>query len=384
MDHFFASNAISFASAYFISDFVLPRAAPKFIQNGLFGKDLHKKEKPQVPESMGTVVLVVYMNILIFLMPFELPKESIFIRYLAAILSIQASCFLGFVDDVLELKWRHKLFMPLLASLPLIMIYYLQSNITYMSVPYYGPLDIGILYYVYMIMFTIFCTNSINILAGINGLEVGQSIVIASFILLYSSIQAYYYYMIEFHQSRLNSHKFTISIILPFIGASFALLKYNIYPAKMFCGDAYTYTSGMICAICGILSHTSKTLILFFIPQILNFLISLPQILRVIPCPKHRLPRFVPEENLLYYGTVAKEKEDNLFDKKGKSFGEFLNQFKSKNACHLNFINIVLFLKGPMSEHQLFKEVMKIQIICCGIGLAIRYSIGFLIEGLPH
>ena len=30
------------------------------------------------------------------------------------------------------------------------------------------------LYYVYIIMLCIFCTNSINIYAGINGLEVGQ------------------------------------------------------------------------------------------------------------------------------------------------------------------------------------------------------------------
>lgn len=29
-------------------------------------------------------------------------------------------------------------------------------------------------YYVYIIMLCIFCTNSINIYAGINGLEVGQ------------------------------------------------------------------------------------------------------------------------------------------------------------------------------------------------------------------
>jgi UDP-N-acetylglucosamine--dolichyl-phosphate N-acetylglucosaminephosphotransferase len=33
--------------------------------------------------------------------------------------------------------------------------------------------DIGVLYYVYMTMLIIFATNSINIYAGINGIEVG-------------------------------------------------------------------------------------------------------------------------------------------------------------------------------------------------------------------
>jgi len=35
-------------------------------------------------------------------------------------------------------------------------------------------LPLGWLYKVYMVLLTIFCTNSINILAGINGLEAGQ------------------------------------------------------------------------------------------------------------------------------------------------------------------------------------------------------------------
>jgi len=34
-------------------------------------------------------------------------------------------------------------------------------------------INLGIVYYVYMAMLAVFCTNAINIYAGINGLEVG-------------------------------------------------------------------------------------------------------------------------------------------------------------------------------------------------------------------
>uniref|UniRef100_A0A146KPP5 UDP-N-acetylglucosamine--dolichyl-phosphate N-acetylglucosaminephosphotransferase n=1 Tax=Lygus hesperus TaxID=30085 RepID=A0A146KPP5_LYGHE len=44
-------------------------------------------------------------------------------------------------------------------------------------------LNLSYYYYIYMCMLTIFCTNSINIYAGINGLEVGQSLIIAITIL---------------------------------------------------------------------------------------------------------------------------------------------------------------------------------------------------------
>lgn len=50
-------------------------------------------------------------------------------------------------------------------------------------------IDLGFLYRVYMGSLAVFCTNSINIYAGINGLEVGQSFIIGCFILLHNVIE---------------------------------------------------------------------------------------------------------------------------------------------------------------------------------------------------
>ncbi len=77
----------------------------------------------------------------------------------------------------------------------------------------------GILYYVYMGMLAVFCTNAINILAGINGLEVGQSLVIASSLLLFN--------LVELPGSWGSKHVFSVYLLLPFIGVSLALLKHN-------------------------------------------------------------------------------------------------------------------------------------------------------------
>ena len=83
-----------------------------------------------------------------------------------------------------DLRWRHKLFLPTIASLPILVVYYITTNRTEIVVPLYlrqwigNTVELGVLYYVYMGMLAIFCTNAINILAGINGLEVGQSVII--------------------------------------------------------------------------------------------------------------------------------------------------------------------------------------------------------------
>lgn len=42
---------------------------------------------------------------------------------------------LGFADDVLNLRWRHKLLLPTIASLPLLMTYIVNFNGTTIILP---------------------------------------------------------------------------------------------------------------------------------------------------------------------------------------------------------------------------------------------------------
>lgn len=66
----------------------------------------------------------------------------------------------------------------------------------------------------------VFCTNAINILAGINGLEVGQSIIIAASVTLFNFIELSLGHQVE-------SHQFSLYFMLPFLGSSLALWKFN-------------------------------------------------------------------------------------------------------------------------------------------------------------
>jgi UDP-N-acetylglucosamine--dolichyl-phosphate N-acetylglucosaminephosphotransferase len=101
---------------------------------------------------------------------------------------------LGFVDDVIDLKWRHKLIVPTIATFPLLVAYNGVTNVVMPKFirPLLGPiLNLGIFYHMYMGLLAVFCTNSINIYAGINGIEAGQSFVIACFIFLHNIIEIY-------------------------------------------------------------------------------------------------------------------------------------------------------------------------------------------------
>ena len=87
----------------------------------------------------------------------------------------------------------------------------------------------GVYYYVYMGLLAIFCTNAINIYAGINGLEVGQAVVIA-FAILFTNV-----YELHAGGSLDHPHAFSVVLVLPFIGASLALLRYNWYASSPWC-----------------------------------------------------------------------------------------------------------------------------------------------------
>lgn len=99
---------------------------------------------------------------------------------------------LGFVDDVVDLKWRHKIIVPTVASFPLLVAY---KGITSVIVPKIlrsvlgGYVNLGLIYYLYMGNIAIFCTNAINIYAGINGIEVGQTIIVGCFIIIHNIIE---------------------------------------------------------------------------------------------------------------------------------------------------------------------------------------------------
>jgi len=75
-----------------------------------------------------------------------------------------------------------------------------------------------------MAFLSIFCTNTINIYAGINGIEVGQSIVVALCIVTNDIL-----YILEPGHPATDAHLFSLYFLLPFIGVSLALLYHNWY-----------------------------------------------------------------------------------------------------------------------------------------------------------
>ena len=235
-------------------------------------------------------------------------------------------------------------------------------------------------------MMFIFCTHSINILAGVNGIEAGQALVIGL------SVIANDFLFIFDNPNRVSveAHLFSLYFIVPFVGVTAGLLWHNWFPASLFVGDTFCYFSGMTLAVVGILGHFSKTLLLFFIPQIFNFIYSCPQLFRLVECPRHRMPRLDTETSLLRCSTVLPNDKKPLgtlgnlalrllsalrllkifkYDKEG-------NILECNN---LTLVNLVLAHFGPMSERNTTLAVLLIQVLSSILAFFIRYRLVHLV-----
>lgn len=357
-------------------------------------------------------------------------SDAWLVDYNAALATVGFMAFLGFADDVLDVPWRVKLLLPLFAALPLTAAY---SGGTAMSVPKplrpalgalfcgggggggggggdgtgvggiiealarrhrwlgaalpplapggglcangaAGPtfLELGWLYRAYIVALLVFSSNAINILAGVNGLEAGQTFVVSCAILAFnlaslaagggaggeasaaaakaagsSSSSSSWLFAAPPHYNR-DGHLFSLYVSAPLAATSLALLTFNWYPARVFVGDTYTLFAGAALASAGILGHYSETLLLFLAPQVFNFLYSVPQLAGWVPCPRHRLPVLDPRTGLLS---------------------------PKPGAPDLNLVNLTLRLFGPCGENALCARVLGLQAASCAAAFGLRWAL---------
>ena len=147
------------------------------------------------PEALGVVSGVVYMItiILVQLMySFAISSRCELVEINAALHSICFMLFLGFADDTVDLPWRYKLILPTIATLPLLCAYGGGTDVIVPKVMRWllpRVVELGWAYKLYMLLLAVFTSNAINIYAGINGLEAGQSFIIAIAIAIHNIIE---------------------------------------------------------------------------------------------------------------------------------------------------------------------------------------------------
>ncbi len=156
---------------------------------------------------------------------------------------------MGLLDDWIDLKWRYKAFMPLIAALPL--IYYAQAigARTTLLIPYIASLHLGSIYfYIIIPIIVMIVTNAVNMLGGLNGLEtICPAIVIVGLMALSSSY---------------------ILMVGPLL--FWLVLAYFNFQGKIFVGNSGSFAIGMTIASFAVISDLKFSLFIAMLPYIFN------------------------------------------------------------------------------------------------------------------
>lgn len=240
---------------------------------GLVWEDMNKfKQEKNVAGSGGLIVLfgfIIGVFCYIAIKTFYFQNSINFIEGFALIATILIAGLIGLVDDFFGwakggLSARMRVFLMLIASIPLMVI---NAGTSQVSIPFFGSANIGILYASLVIPIGIIgASTTFNFLAGYNGLEAGQGILILSALAVFSWITGTGWLSI---------------VALCMIAALFAFLLFNRYPAKVFPGDVLTYPVGALIAVMAILGNYEYFAIFIFIPYILEVILKLRGNLKV-------------------------------------------------------------------------------------------------------
>lgn len=236
-------------------------------QVGLLWEDMNKFGKPKnVAGSGGIVVLIGFLIGALTYVAFKTfiigDSNSVSVQIFALLSVVAIAGISGLVDDFLG--WHHgglsakvRLGLAVMASIPLIVI---NAGSDSIALPFFGNVSLGLIFPLVLIPLGIAATTTVyNFLAGFNGLEAGQGILVVGFL----SYVAY-----------VNNSAWLTVIGLCMVVSLFAFWLFNKNPAKVFPGDVLTYSVGALIGTMAILGNFEKIAFIVFIPYIVEMILK--------------------------------------------------------------------------------------------------------------
>jgi UDP-N-acetylglucosamine--dolichyl-phosphate N-acetylglucosaminephosphotransferase len=220
--------------------------------------DQHKPNRPLVINGLGVIyvlVSVVYLFLIYFFNVVDASGGALSLGLAASAPLILAVCilfggFLGMLDDWIDLRWRYKAFLPLIAAIPLSSFAYALGLRTGVTIPLVGTIDFGVYYYFIMVpvLVTIF-TNTVNQLGGLNGLETICPAIV----------------LIGLMAMSISNASLLIAPLIVWL-----LLGVMNFLGRIFVGNTGSFAIGMTLASFAIISDLKFDLVISLLPYIFN------------------------------------------------------------------------------------------------------------------
>jgi UDP-N-acetylglucosamine--dolichyl-phosphate N-acetylglucosaminephosphotransferase len=240
---------LSFLVSFGITYTALPFLIKYLKKKGITGIDIHKQNKPEIPEMGGFAILagLILASLLILFILGQYSQEI-----LAFVCIILIAGFVGIYDDLKGLSPGKKAVILIFAIIPLLLFEVVTPR---PLLPIIGRTRLTIIYWGALLLAITVPANAVNMLDVYNG-SMPITCIIASASLLICAII-------------LDS---TIGILfcLLLLGALFAFLIFNKYPAKVFSGNVGSFTVGAAIGAIAVIGRLEIAAIIALMPHIMN------------------------------------------------------------------------------------------------------------------
>ena len=241
----FAALAVGFASSLFSMPLVM-----KFMRSrGIVGIDIHKKNRPSIPEMGGLAVLIGVAASTLTAILLTPGKTRLLISFLSAALIAGA---VGAADDLKPMNAKVKPLLTLLSGIPILLLGAYDPHPVF---PIIGQTRLTIVYPLMIIVALAVTSNAVNMMDPFNGTMSGTCTVIAT-ALIFSSL--------------LLGRDDGLLLSLCIFGPLLVLYLFNRYPARVFSGDVGSLSIGAALGAVAILGRLEIVAVIAFAPQIMN------------------------------------------------------------------------------------------------------------------
>lgn len=267
-------------TAFLAADQLLKWWAVKGKELGLVGKDMNKPGGGVAVEAGGIwPSLSAAFGILLYIaISSYFEDDYMDLAKLSITQVLLLAAFLGLVDDILGWKKGISPFKRVMFTIPVALpLVAVKAGHSTIELPLLGPLDLGPLYPLLVVPIGVLgASNAFNMIAGYNGLEASQALLLSIFTVAFMAKKGIYE---------------LIPPALIMVAALVAFLRYNKYPAKVFPGNTFTYSFGAFFATLVIYGNFEKFGLAVFALYFMELLLFLRGLLHGVYKENFGIPR---------------------------------------------------------------------------------------------
>ncbi len=233
---------------------------------GIFGIDVHKKERPKIPEMCGVSIPITLLTLCAV---YGLIMQGQQLPVVAFGAVVASTCLVGAVDDLHGMRGYYKPLLGLLCGLPIVALGLLYPDSVYnptLRVPLFGGFHLPVIYPLTIPVAISVTSNTVNMLDPLNGVMAGGVAILTGGLLVGLLAK--------------GSEPLPVFLVATVLFSCLGFFYFNKYPSRAFAGNVAQLAVGGSVGAFAILGRVEIATIVAMFPHIQNSFFFLSRIKR--------------------------------------------------------------------------------------------------------